>query len=306
MDGFPATGFFVTFEHGEVDHPEEFPSGVVDEAEIATQFEAKFAHDLETSVKGVRAKQDQIPVLCPKGFSHAISMGGQELRNSGGKTISRDLGDRQAASAKLLGQGVEFVDLLAGDFLRAPRNHNGFDAGVGLGQGVIKHPEANVTGPVATVDQLQVKAEIGAVDAVILHGVVPAHPRDVADVDAKDLLPQASGERAHDVHDVFSIHKAHLKVNLGELSLPVGTRIFVPEAPHNLEIAIATRDHQDLFKDLWTLGQGIPLARVLAAGHDEVAGAFGTGFDQERGFHFKETFVAEVFANNACDLRTGS
>ena len=135
---------------------------------------------------------------------------------------------------------------------------------------------------------------------------MPAHPRDVADVDAKDLLPQARGERAHDVHDVFSIHEAHLKVNLGELSLPVGTRIFVPEAPHNLEIAIATRDHQDLFEDLWTLGQGIPLARVLAAGHDEVAGAFGTGFDQERGFHFKETFVAEVVANDACHLRTGS
>ena len=93
---------------------------------------------------------------------------------------------------------------------------------------------------------------------------------------------------------------------MGELSLPVGTRIFVPEAPHNLEIAIATRDHQDLFEDLWTLGQGIPLARVLAAGHDEVAGAFGTGFDQEWGFHFEETFVAEVVANDACHLRTGS
>ena len=67
----------------------------------------------------------------------------------------------------------------------------------------------------------------------------------------------------------------HLDVDLRELGLAVGAQVLVAEAPHDLEVAVEARDHQELLVELRRLRQRVELARVDAAGHEVVARALG-------------------------------
>jgi len=57
-----------------------------------------------------------------------------------------------------------------------------------------------------------------------------------------------------------------------------------------------------LLEGLRRLREGVKLAGVHAARHHEVAGAFGGGLDQQRGFNFAEVHVVQKVANVARDL----
>ena len=52
----------------------------------------------------------------------------------------------------------------------------------------------------------------------------------------------------HHQEDVFLAHERHLQIDLGELRLPVGAQVFIPEAADDLKIAIEARDHEDLLE----------------------------------------------------------
>ncbi len=99
--------------------------------------------------------------------------------------------------------------------------------------------------------------------------------------------------------DVCALHKAHFKVELREFKLAIGAQVFIAEAARNLEVALNTCHHEQLLELLRALRQRIEFARVQAAGHHEVARAFGRCLEQDGRLHFKKVALGEVFANEA-------
>ena len=59
--------------------------------------------------------------------------------------------------------------------------------------------------------------------------------------------------------------KRHLHVELGELGLAVGARVFVAEAADDLHVLVAAGDHQKLLEKLRRLRQGVKTARASGA-----------------------------------------
>ena len=98
------------------------------------------------------------------------------------------------------------------------------------------------------------------------------------------------------VQDVFLFYKSHFAVDLSKLGLTVGTQVFIAEAFHQLIIPVVTRHHQQLFKGLGRLGQGIKLAFVHPGRNHKIAGAFWSRFDEIRSFYFDELLTIEVFS----------
>jgi hypothetical protein len=87
---------------------------------------------------------------------------------------------------------------------------------------------------------------------------------------------------------------------LGEFRLPVGSEVLVAKAASDLEVAIKTRNHQELLVELRRLGQRVETTGVDPAGHKEVARAFGGAPPKDGSFDFQE---AEVGHDAAQELR---
>ena len=89
------------------------------------------------------------------------------------------------------------------------------------------------------------------------------------------FLKYAAQHRFNRLEDIFLGDKAHLEIELVKFTgRPIGTRIFVPETGRDLEIAIKTSDHDQLFEHLRCLRQRIEFARMDAAWNQIVARAF--------------------------------
>ena len=116
-------------------------------------------------------------------------------------------------------------------------------------------------------------ASIGLVGAIGVHGLPIVHAaqrRGHLDTHAAEGVGQDLFERAH---DVVLVHEGHLDIDLGELGLTVGTQVLVAETLGNLIVALDATDHEQLLQELRGLRQGVEVARLDAAGDDEVAGA---------------------------------
>ena len=109
-----------------------------------------------------------------------------------------------------------------------------------------------------------------------------------------DLLPQLAREALDDREDVVLVDEAHLHVDLGELGLAVEPQVLVAEAPHDLEVAVEARDHEQLLEELGALGERVELARVEARGDQEVACAAGRVLHDERRLELEEPRSVEV------------
>ena len=98
-------------------------------------------------------------------------------------------------------------------------------------------------------------------------------------------------------------HKAHLDVELIELTRrAVRARIFVAKTRGDLEITVKARDHEQLFKLLRRLRQGVKFAGVQARRHEEVACAFRAGRCQDGRLKFGETLLDHPTAERVDDL----
>ena len=132
------------------------------------------------------------------------------------------------------------------------------------------------------------KRRSGLSDAVLAHGVVIRDARKGRGQRDAGRGQCRRAELLHDGENMLAAREAHLQIDLGELKLAVGALILIAEAARNLEVAVEARDHQDLLEDLRRLRQGIKLARMHAAGHQEIARAFGRGLGQGSAFRFRE------------------
>ena len=117
----------------------------------------------------------------------------------------------------------------------------------------------------------------------------------------EDIVEDASDEVFGHGHDVLFADEAHFHVDLGEFGLAVSAQILVTEAAHDLEILFEAGAHEQLLEELGRLGQGVELALVEAARHEEVAGALGRGLGQERRLDFNESALVEEAADGLHD-----
>src|SRR5690349_1401411 len=101
---------------------------------------------------------------------------------------------------------------------------------------------------------------------------------------------------------MLAARETHLQVNLREFELAIGAKIFVAETARNLEVAVETRDHQNLLEDLRRLRQCIKLARMYPAGNQKIARAFWRAFGQDRRFNFQKTLLAQIVADRQRNL----
>ena len=91
--------------------------------------------------------------------------------------------------------------------------------------------------------------------------------------------------------------EGHLHVELGELRLAVGAGVLVPEAPHDLEVAVGAGHHQELLEELGGLGQGEERAGLQARRHQEVPGPLGRALREHGGLDLDEPFGVVVGAD---------
>ena len=140
-------------------------------------------------------------------------------------------------------------------------------------------------------------AGIGLVGAIGVHGLPVVHAtqrRGHLDAHAAEGIGQDLFERAH---DIVLVHERHLDIDLGELWLTVGTQVLVAEALGNLVVALDATDHEQLLQKLRGLRQSVEVARLDAAGDDEVAGALGSGLEQGGRLDLHELTVVQRLAN---------
>ena len=91
-----------------------------------------------------------------------------------------------------------------------------------------------------------------------------------------------TGQIFKNLEHIFLFYERHLTVDLCKLRLTVSTKILIAETLRNLEIAVETRNHQQLLQRLRTLGQGIELTGIHTTGDYEITGSLRSRTNQYR------------------------
>ena len=180
----------------------------------------------------------------------------------------------------------EGIKLLAGVFRAA------FSANADHQISVVEEAETLTFDHIVEFHELHPETNVGFVGAVVFHGIVPCHARELIKFKTFHLFEEVFGQTLEGVEHILLLHKRHLAVDLRELGLTVGAEVLIAEATHDLEVAVHASHHQQLLVLLRALRQSVELARVHTAWHHEVAGAFGRALDEHRGLDFEEVKVA--------------
>ncbi len=121
--------------------------------------------------------------------------------------------------------------------------------------------------------ETQPEAQIRPVQAETVHTIPIGQPGEgPGHLDLQQLFEQGGDQAFHHPHDVLFGDEGHLHIDLGELRLPVGPEVLIPEAAAELIIAIQAGHHQELLEELGRLRQGEELSRLHPAGHQVVPG----------------------------------
>ena len=144
------------------------------------------------------------------------------------------------------------------------------------------------------------KRRSGLSTAEAVHRLVPRDLDDLARVLAGGL---GGGEHrgADRLVHVVLVDEAHLGVELHELVLAVGAQVFVAQAAGDLVVAVDAGHHQQLLEQLRALRQRVERARLLTAGHDELAGTLGRAGHEHRGLDLDEALILHRPADGRVD-----
>ena len=132
------------------------------------------------------------------------------------------------------------------------------------------------------LDELHAEAQVGLVDAVPVHRLVPRDLRDLAGPLAQHRLRRVEHRLGHGRQHLVLGDEAGLHVELHELELPVGAQVLVPQAAGDLVVAIGAAHHQELLEQLRRLRERVEAAGHEARRHEELAGALGRRRHQHR------------------------
>ncbi len=303
VQGVPALLLPVEFEHREFNDPRRPPVAVI-EAEVAGDAVAQRAEAVVDDLRLVRAEEDQIavPGLDPiqQIMDHALR---QELEDGRLQPVAAfarlvDLDVGEPLCAVVADERRVFIDRLAAE-IAAPRDAQRGDPAVVPPRRLGKDLELNLAHQVRHFREFQRVAQVRAIGPEAAHGLGIGEARKRrGQIDADGLAEQIDHHLLHERGDPGLVHERGLDIELGEFRLPVGAQVFIPEAAHDLVIAIEAGHHQQLLEQLRRLRQGEKRAGLGAARHQVVARAFRRRPGQHRGFDLEKAVAIEKAAQD--------
>ena len=268
VGGVPALFFLVPLEHREVGHPQElkilriqqlvlvgiFLRGV--KAQLAARHQHRLLGTLALGFARPSCEHQQIFLGCPTTLT--------DLRHGSGVVPLQPFDIVEDSQAALLAECFQLVALLAAQ-AAALRN-------------VDRHQRQSVRSQILTREQIfdamkWRNPQIRFVDAIGAHGLCVGQARDLCGHGIAGSLTRSDNQGFDRLVDLLLLRKRHLQVDLGELGLAIGSKVFVAEASHDLEILLETRHHQKLFEDLRRLWQRVKHSGADAAWHQVIARA---------------------------------
>ena len=166
-----------------------------------------------------------------------------------------------------------------------------------------EHLELAVAHQIRDLDQLEPDAKVGPVGPEALHRLAPGEAgQRVGQLDASRPREEVAHHSLDEVEEPVHLQKGGFDVDLGELGLPVGPQVLVPEAANDLVVALHPRHHEELLEELGGLREGEEAPLLGAARHEVVAGALGGRLGQHRGLDVEEAVRIEVGPDNAGHL----
>ena len=307
--GVQALAVLVPVEQGEVHDPQEVVA-LARHLKLVGHVAAHAAQDLvsvQAALHGEHHKVAGLHVHLGTKRGHLLIR--EELDDGAGHRAVLAEGDvGQAPGAKLGGNVGQAVNARTGP-LAGALGVDGLDVLAIGGRGGGKELELGCRENRRHVVKLHAIAGVGLVGAIGVHGipVLDATERQLKlDAHLAKGLGQHVLERAH--HVVLG-DEAHLDVHLGELGLTVLAQVLVAEALGHLVVALDAAHHEELLQELRGLRQRIEVARLHAAGNQEVAGTLGGGLKERGGLDLHEVRVMEGLAQGegevAAELEVG-
>ena len=119
-------------------------------------------------------------------------------------------------------------------------------------------------------------AQVGLVATVFAQGLGIGDERKLGchRLAVGEFLEHAADDRLDRIKDILLSDKAHLQIELVELTgRTVGARVLITETRRDLEIAIESRDHDQLLELLGGLRQRVKFSRMQPRWHQVVTGA---------------------------------
>src|SRR5699024_4748118 len=123
---------------------------------------------------------------------------------------------------------------------------------------LLEDAEGGVLEEVGALYELDIKAQVWLIGAVVLHGIRVGHAWDRSGDLVSDKLPQLSNDLFAQGDDVFLVNEGHLNVQLSKFWLSVCTEVFVAVATCQLVVTLHASNHQQLLEQLWGLRQCVP------------------------------------------------
>ncbi|OPZ60577.1 MAG: hypothetical protein BWY87_00389 [Deltaproteobacteria bacterium ADurb.Bin510] len=274
VQGHVALVFFGEFEQRKIDDPQRAEDVCRNQVELFGHVHAQGRQRSVGDAGLVRGHhQGGIARFHLETLDQGLLLGfTQELGDRTFEAVGTQLHPDHALGAEVGGEDRQVVEILAAE---VGTHAEALDQAAGRQCGV-EHLEFGGGHDVADVLEFAAEARVGAVDAVVSHGLVITHDRKgLGQGDADGFCKHGHNQAFGQFHDVVAFDEAHLEVDLGEFGLAVGAQVFVAEALDDLGIAVEARNHQELLEQLGRLRQGVELALADAAGHQVVARALG-------------------------------
>ena len=248
--------FTVIFKHREVDHPQRRPFAFVGQVQVFAKLQTQRAHRIRNHFLVVCAEEDHVAVLragALKDRFHDVRI--QEFRHRAGDAFQTfcTLGHfniGQTFRAVDLDEVAVVVNLLTAQGSTA-RNAQGSHAAFRIVSRASKDRELNGFHQVCHVHQLHRVTQVWFVRTVATLGFREGHDREIAQLNAFHVVPQATHQGFHHLTHLLSGHEGGFHIDLGKFWLTVSAQVFVAEAFHDLIVAIEAGHHQQLFEKLW-------------------------------------------------------
>ena len=305
--------FIVVFKHREVNHPQSLPTFFVQTVgltEVAVaDLQAQSTQRIVNNLGAIGTEEDYVTVLSAGHF-----------KDVGEQLIGEVLHDRALQAFTTF---FFFIDLDVGQPLGTV-NLDKFGVGVDFRAGharSVRHIHGDhfavrqfssrtenlefrglgLFGDFAKFNTLNTK--IGLIGTEAGHGFVPAHHRiGIGQINVDGFFEDIANHVFHDVADFLLGEERGFDINLGKFGLTVGAEVFVTEAFNDLVVAVKTGNHQQLFKQLRRLRQGIKMTVMHTARNQVVAGTFRGAAREHRGFNIDKALLIQVIADGQCNL----
>src|SRR4030042_6147297 len=97
--------------------------------------------------------------------------------------------------------------------------------------------------------------------------------------------------------NIFHGDKRHLHIDLGKFRLSIRAEVLVPETTDNLKVPVKSRDHQDLFKNLRGLRQGVKMTGIYSARNQIISRPLGSALGVHGGLSLYKSARVKVVSH---------